>query len=230
MGSLTLQASSGWASRDWHRSNGGACHGRVRSRQRRIVQAVQTGAGRKVKRLRSRWGHSLAARAFAVTRVTEHTGKKTPGVDGDLWATPAENAHAVARIGRWRGSRPAPLKRLSLPKKNGPQRPLSLPTLTDRARQAVSLQALQPRAETTAAHDSDGVRPKRRCAEAIDPCFKILRQQSSAAWIVAGAIHGCFGAPGQAWRVQRVRVPPRQGERAAPPGIEAWAHGGNARG
>lgn len=36
----------------------------------------------------------------------------------------------------------------------------------------------------------------------------------------------CFGASGQAWRCQRVQFPHRQGERAAPPGIEPWTHGG----
>jgi RNA-directed DNA polymerase len=45
----------------------------------------------------------LAARAFAVKRVTEKAGKKTPGVEGALWNTPAKNATAGARIGRWQG-------------------------------------------------------------------------------------------------------------------------------
>jgi len=35
-----------------------------------------------------------------------------------------------------------------------------------------------------------------------------------------------FGAPGQAWRFQRVRFPHRQGE-SRPPEIEPWADGGN---
>jgi len=124
--------------------------------------------------------------------VTEHAGQKTPGVDGALWNTPAKQAHAVACIGRWQGDRSAPLRRGYIPKKNGPQRPLSIPTLADRARQAVSLQALQPVAETTADPNSYGFRPKRRCADAIDRCFKVLRQHSSATWIVAGDIHGLF--------------------------------------
>jgi RNA-directed DNA polymerase len=110
---------------------------------------VQAGAWRTVKRLSDLVVHSFAGRALAVKRVTENTGKTTPGVAGELWNTPAQTAAAVARLGRWRGYRPAPLKRLSIPKKNGAQRPLSIPTLADRARQAVSLQALQPIAETT---------------------------------------------------------------------------------
>jgi RNA-directed DNA polymerase len=199
MSSLALQASSGRASLDWHRINWGACHRRVRSLQRRIVQAVQTGAWRKVKRLTYLLVHSFAARALAVKRVTENPGKKTPGVDGAIWETPEKKAHAVARIGRWRGYRPAPLKRIYIPKKNGQQRPLSIPTLTDRARQAVYLQALQPIAETTGDQNSYGFRPKRRCADAIDQCFKILRQRSSATWILEGDIQGFFDNIGLAW-------------------------------
>ena len=111
----------------WHQINWAACHRRVRSLQRRIVQAVQAGAWRKVKRLSYLLVHSFAARALAVKRVTENTGKKTPGVDGELWETPEKKATAVTRIGQWRGYRPQPLKRLYIPKKNGKQRPLSIP-------------------------------------------------------------------------------------------------------
>ena len=137
MGSLVLQASSGRATTAWHRHNGAACHRRVRSLPRRIVQAVLAGAWRKVKRLSYRWGHSLAERALAVKRVPGNAGQQTPGGAGDRWNTPAQNANAVARIGRWQGYRSAPLRRVSIPKKHGQQRPLSIPTLTDRARQAV---------------------------------------------------------------------------------------------
>ena len=199
MRSLARQASSGRASLDWHRINWVACHRRVRSLPRRIVHAVQTGAWRQVKRLTSRLVHACAARALAVKRVTETTGTKTPGVDGERWETPEKNAQAVARSGRGRGDRPAPLKRIYLPKKTGQQRPLSIPTRTDRARQAVSLQALQPLADTPGDQHADEFRPQRRCAEAIDQCFKILRQRSAAPWIWAGDLQGFFANMGFAW-------------------------------
>jgi len=101
----------------------------VRSLQRRLVQAVQAGAWRKVKRLSYLLVHSLAARALAVKRVIENKGKKTPGIDGELWDSPKKKAEAVVRIGRWRGYQPQPLKRIYLSKKNGKQRPLSIPVM-----------------------------------------------------------------------------------------------------
>ncbi len=62
MGSLELQASLGLATRAGHRINWAAGHRRVRSVQRRIIQAMKVGAGRKVKRLSYLVVHSFAAR------------------------------------------------------------------------------------------------------------------------------------------------------------------------
>ena len=199
MSSLELQAFSGLATMAWHSINWAACHRRVRSLQRRIVQAVQAGAWRKVKRLCYLLVHSFAARALAVKRVTENQGKKTSGMDGELWDTPEKKAAGIERIGQWRGYRPVPLKRTYIPKKNGKQRPLSIPAMVDRARQALWLQALQPIAETQADRNSYGFRPKRRCADAIDQCFKVLRQKSSAGWILEGDIEGFFDHIGFSW-------------------------------
>ena len=47
-------------------------------------------------------GHSCAARALGSKGVTENTGKKTPGLEGELWETPEKKAGAVERSGRWR--------------------------------------------------------------------------------------------------------------------------------
>jgi Retron-type reverse transcriptase len=128
--------------------------------------------------------------------VTENAGKKTPGVDGEIWDTPEQKADAITRIGQWRNYQPRPLKRIYIPKRIGLRRPLSIPALIDRARQALYLQALQPIAETQADPNSYGFRPKRRCADAIDQCFKVLRLKSSANWILEADIEGFFGAPG----------------------------------
>src|SRR5215813_6213482 len=199
MRSKLLQATSGLRIPSWHSIDWAGCYRRVRSLQRRIVQAVQRGAGRKVKRLSYLLVHSFAARALAVKRVTENKGKKPPGVDGERWETPEQRATAVDRLGHWQGYQPRPLKRIYLPKPNGKQRPLSIPVMEDRARQALYLQALQPVAETQADPNSYGFRPKRRCADAIDQCFKVLRLKTSATWILEGDIEGFFDHIAFSW-------------------------------
>jgi RNA-directed DNA polymerase len=131
--------------------------------------------------------------------VTENKGKKTPGVDGARWETPEQKATAVDRIGQWQGYQPLPLKRIYIPKPNGKHRPLSIPAMEDRARQALYLQALQPMAETQADPNSYGFRPKRRCADAIDQCFKVLRLKTSASWILEGDTQSFFDHIAFAW-------------------------------
>jgi len=199
MSSPELHASSGLARLAGHRITWAACQRRVRSLQRRIVQAVQAAAWRKVKRLSYLLIHSFAARALAVKRVIENKGQKTPGVDGELWETPKKKALAVTRIGWWRNYRPVPLRRLYIPKNNGKKRPLSIPARRDRGKQALWLQALEPIAETLADRNSYGFRPKRRCADAIDQCFKALRQKDTATWILEGDIQGFFDTIHFSW-------------------------------
>ena len=196
---MPLQASFGPQAADWHSIDWADCHRRVRSLQRRIVQAMKAGAWRKVKRLYYLLVNSFAARALAVKRVTENRGKNTPGVDGEIWDSPELKAGAVQRVAHIRGYEPKPLRRIYIAKSNGKQRPLGIPVMEDRARQAVHLQALYPIAETTADPNSYGFRPKRRCADAIDQCFKILRQRSSADWILEGDIAGFFDHIAFSW-------------------------------
>ena len=197
--SMLLQASFGAGMFGWHGIDWANCHRRVRSLQRRIVQAMKAGAWRKVKRLNYLLVNSFDARALAVKRVTENRGKKTPGVDGEIWDTPELKAEAVQRLAHVRGYAPKPLKRKYIAKANGKQRPLGIPVMDDRGRQAVHLQALSPIAETLADLNSYGFRPKRRCADAIDQCFKCLRQKTAATWIYEGDIAGFFDNIAFSW-------------------------------
>jgi hypothetical protein len=75
---------------------------------------------------------------------------------------------------------------------------------------------------------SSGLRPQHSAHQAVGQAQADSRAGDT--WGVDIDLARFVGAPGQAWRFQRVRFPPRQGERAAPPGIESWAHGGNDRG
>jgi len=182
----------------WHQINWRQAERNVRRLQARLAQATQAGKWGKVKALQRLLTHSHSGKALAVRRVTENTGKRTPGVDGQTWKTPEQKTAAIRTLHQ-RGYHPQPLRRVYIPKSNGAQRPLSIPTLRDRAMQALYLLALDPVAETTADPNSYGFRTARSAADAIEACFIALCQNDRAEWILEGDIRSCFDRISHAW-------------------------------
>lgn len=100
---MTVNTMTGAASLetgDWHAINWQKAHRNVRRLQARIVKAVQEGRWGKVKALQRLLTHSFSGKALAVKRVTENKGKRTAGVDGAIWNTPA-TALSMARTKRY---------------------------------------------------------------------------------------------------------------------------------
>lgn len=128
-------------------------------------------------------------KALAVKRVTSNGGGCTPGVDKEIWDTPKAKTQAITQLKR-RGYQPMPLRRVHIKKSNGKLRPLGIPTMKDRAMQALYLMALEPVSETTADTRSYGFRKERCCMDAIQQCHNILRKGYSPEWILEGDIKG----------------------------------------
>ena len=80
---------------DWHSINWKKAHRNVRRLQTRIVKALKAGKKRKVRALQFVLARSLSGRAIAVKRVTTNRGKRTSGVDGEVWDTPNKKAIAL---------------------------------------------------------------------------------------------------------------------------------------
>ena len=188
---------------EWHQINWAKCHENVRRLQARIVKATKEGRWGKVKSLQHLLTHSFSGKALAVKRVTENQGKRTPGVDKETWSTPTAKSQAVMSLKR-RGYKPLPLRRIYIPKANGKKRPLGIPTMKDRAMQALYLLALEPIAETKADLNSYGFRPERSCADAREACFIALAPRRSAQWILEGDIKGCFDNISHEWMLANI--------------------------
>ena len=95
-------ASSHMSWSEWHHIEWSIIYRTVRGIQVRIAKAARKGQSRKVKNLQRMLTRSFAARALAVRRVTENRGKKTPGVDGEIWSLPDLKWQAISRLGAQR--------------------------------------------------------------------------------------------------------------------------------
>lgn len=200
-GSASSHLPGGWHAIDWRRVDQ-----QVRTMQMRIAKATQEGDWRRVKALQRSLTRSFSARALAVRRVTENQGKRTAGVDRELWDTPACKWTAVSKLKQQRGYRPAPLRRVYIPKANGKERPLGIPTMKDRAMQALHLQSLEPVVESQSDPNSYGFRRNRSTADAMSQLFGCLARKASAEWVLEADIEGCFDNINHAWLVQNVHM------------------------
>jgi RNA-directed DNA polymerase len=190
---------------DWNAIQWGPIYRKVRRLQVRIAKAVKEKRWGKVDFLQRLLTRSLPAKLWAVRRVVSNQGKRTPGVDKITWKTPRQKMQAVRSLRR-RGYTPQPLRRIYIPKRNGKRRPLGIPTMRDRAMQALYLLALLPVAETQADPNSYGFRPRRSTADALGQCFCALAKEDSPQWVLEGDIESCFDRISHRWLLDNVRM------------------------
>lgn len=198
-----IDSASSHVPTDWAAINWRLVQKNVRVMQIRLAKATQEGNWRRVKALQRWLTHSFSAKALAVKRVTENQGKRTAGVDRQSWDTPLQKYAAIALLKK-QGYRPLPLRRVYIPKSNGKLRPLGIPTMRDRAMQALHLLALDPVLETVSDPNSYGFRKNRCTADAMSQIFLQTCRKVSAEWVLDADIEGFFDNINHDWMIDNI--------------------------
>jgi RNA-directed DNA polymerase len=136
---------------------------------------------------------SYANRLLAVRRVTQlNAGKDTPGVDKLVIKTPKARSVLVDDLRTYQPWRIQPTRRVSIPKASGALRPLGIPTIHDRAVQAMVKNALEPEWEAKFEATSYGFRPGRGCHDAIQKVYSNANAGCTRPWVLDADIQGAF--------------------------------------
>jgi len=191
-----------WRDLDWPR-----LERKVHKLQRRIYRASQRAETRKVHRLQRLLMSSWSAKCLAVRRVTQdNQGKKTPGIDGMACLEPEQRFDLVAHLNL--DAKPQPIRRVWIPKPGtDEQRPLGIPTLSDRARQALVKLALEPEWEPRFEPNSYGFRPGRSCHDAVAAIFQSIKQCPK--YVLDADIAKCFDRIDQEALLKKLNTFPR---------------------
>ena len=136
---------------------------------------------------------SRANRELSVRQVTQiNKGRLTAGVDKLVVKTPEARTGLVEEVSQYQPWKAKPARRVYIPKANGKQRPLGIPTVLDRCMQAIVKNALEPEWEARFEPCSYGFRPGRGCHDAIKRIYLLSTPRTNKKWVVDADIKGAF--------------------------------------
>lgn len=205
----------------WKEINWPQVDSRILRYQTRIFKASRDNNIPKVRCLQKRLLQSLDAKLVAVRQVTTlNKVNKTVGVENPVFVTDKQKEKLVERLKL--NSKASPTQRgyLTKPGKSN-NRPLSIPTVKDIAKQALCKLALEPEWEARFEVNSYGFRPDRRCQDAVEAISQSLRNHSKNRkyhkYLLDAEITKCFNRMDHDYLLQKLgTLPEIEGQ------VRAW--------
>lgn len=185
---------------------------RVLRYQTRIFKASREGNLPKVRCLQKRLLSSLDAKLLAVRQVTTlNKGKRTAGIDAKLYLKDKDKEKLVNEL-RLDG-KSSLIRRVYIEKPGKTEkRPLGIPTMKDRAKQALCRIVLDPEWEARFEENSYGFRKGRSCHDAMEAIFLSLRNSNQEKeyrkYILDADISKCFDQIDHQYLLQKLNTLP----------------------
>jgi RNA-directed DNA polymerase len=180
----------------------------VNNLQSRIASAAKNGNWKTVNKLSRLLTRSFYAKLLSVRKVTTRKGNRTPGIDGIIWPSSADKMRSALRLTN-KGYCAKPLTRKYIRKKNGKLRPLSIPTMYDRAMQTLHSLVLSPIESAIGDKTSFGFKPYRSTKDAYAYLHICLSKKIAPEWIVEGDIKACFDEINHTWILENTPMDKR---------------------
>ncbi|EAZ89080.1 group II intron reverse transcriptase/maturase [Crocosphaera chwakensis] len=193
---------------EWNTINWAKVQRKVFKLQKKIFQAVRSGNKVKAKKLQKLLLKSHYAKLLAVRKVTQdNQGRKTAGIDGIKALRPNQRINLAYEL-NVKGYRAKALRRIWIPKPGRDEkRPLGIPTIKDRAMQALVKSALEPYWEAQFEGTSYGFRPGRSTHDAIGRIYISINQKIGGKYVLDADISKCFDKINHDYLLSKIDCP-----------------------